>query len=223
MDNRGQQQSPIWIDPDAAYYHNFCLEHLDFQYAGPRPGKFEDHNFVFADPYQGLSLKVSGNEWVLRKIHLHVPAEHQIKDQGTHLGEVHLLHARPGDDALRGPKHVVAVFIEVVAKHEGPEKPTIHALDASFEQHAGLHAHPQFLELDPREFLPASTDRFFHYEGSLTSPPFNEDVSWYVLSDVDSVPVEIFRNLLAQAQHSPRRVMPLNRRFVLKSFRPENL
>ncbi|XP_037537909.1 carbonic anhydrase-like [Nematolebias whitei] len=86
-----------------------------------------------------------------------------------------------------------------------------------------------FSNFDPRTLLPRSLD-FWTYEGSLTTPPLLESVTWIVLREPISVsPAQMakFRNLLFTGEGEPaccmadnfRPPQPLKGRHVLASFR----
>ncbi len=56
------------------------------------------------------------------------------------------------------------------------------------------------------------------YEGSLTSEPYSEIVSWLVFVDPLGVDLADFRKLKKNAHQPERPVQPINRRFVIRSF-----
>lgn len=209
----GRQQSPLLLDYAHGLHCPFAPDHLTFDYQGPQPGEFHDHNFEFAPPYAGLTLRAGGQEWILRKIHMHTPAEHLFAGEGARGHEVHLVHSAPCDESLKQDKLVVAVFVEI--SPHAAAKPTLKALN---EQLGGPAKQRIPHTLDPREFLPNNTTEWYRYEGSLTGYPYTEDVSWYVLTHKDQVPFDVYQNIAQHADHAPRAVQDLNRRFVLRSF-----
>ena len=60
--------------------------------------------------------------------------------------------------------------------------------------------------------------RFFRYEGSLTSGKFDETVSWLVFERPVPVLEGDIQPILAAAVQDQRHWQPLNRRIVLRSF-----
>jgi carbonic anhydrase len=76
------------------------------------------------------------------------------------------------------------------------------------------------LEIDPMHFLPDRKDwpYWFHYEGSLTSGFFSEDVSWFVFRNETALAKVDIEKLKGAAEQDARETFALNRRFVLRSF-----
>ncbi len=59
---------------------------------------------------------------------------------------------------------------------------------------------------------------YYHYFGSLTTPPYTEGVSWIILKtpiEVSEEQIEKFRSVMGFNNNRP--VQPLNKRFVLES------
>jgi len=70
--------------------------------------------------------------------------------------------------------------------------------------------------IDPGRLLPANR-AYFHYEGSLTTPPCTETVDWIVLTrpiEVDEADIMRFAKLFPM---NARPVQKLDRRFILSS------
>jgi carbonic anhydrase len=228
----GTQQSPVRIVKDDTYRVDFGKDFLTFAYAGPLPGVFKGDNFDFdvtsspggGEVTKGKELTAGGTLWVLRKIHLHSPAEHRIDETDAAEYEAHLVHTLPGDTKLRGPKLVVGVFVH--ADKKAPSKPTLKGLNEALRAEAAdelverlTRDHPA--TLDPTEFLPDEKKRanWFRYEGSLTTEPYSEDVSWYVMQAEVGVRGDEIDRIRPHALQHTRPVYALDRRFVLRSFR----
>lgn len=227
----GTQQSPINLVTRDAIRVPPDYGVLRIHYTGPLVGSYRDENFVVADPQPsdspsasgapGTTITVGDKTWVLRKIHIHRPAEHRVDGGGPAPYECHLLHSLPGDPGASGPKLVIGTFFDIrqggksqarrdrsaSAADQGPD-------DESAEAASGLP------RVDPRAFLPPkkAQNRWYRYEGSLTSPPYTEDVTWIVLETHVLVPADQVAGLQAAAQQCARHVYPLDRRYVLKSF-----
>ena len=69
-------------------------------------------------------------------------------------------------------------------------------------------------EIDPSVYLPKDRN-YFRYEGSLTTGDLDELVAWVVLRDPITIPAQ---EPLKLDPESSRLVLPLHRRFVLRSF-----
>ncbi len=235
----GTQQSPIRIIVEQTIKANLT-GHLAFQYDRPLSGVFQGDNFVFnvdrqsngAEDTDGKTIVAGGDQWVIRKIHIHSPAEHVVIQSATDPDvfepfECHLVHSRPGDVFGRGPKLVVGVFFRIVEKLPRGAKPreTLYGLDRALADTTGRGPRQRVAEecshaVDPRDFLPEekSLHRFFKYEGSLTSEPFSEDVSWYVMAAEAHVLKGAVDEIELRAEQEARPVHAVDRRFVLRSF-----
>ena len=228
----GTQQSPIRIVRDNTIKAK--LSPLQFAYAKELPGHFKGDNFEFTilrksnghEITRGKELVIGGVTWVIRKIHIHSPAEHVFDEEAPADLECHLLHSRVGDEKCRGEKLVVAVFFKIVTKASAKSllRPTLTGLNVAMGE-AGKKdaeepcdvAHPH--DIDVKDFLPdRDHDSFYRYEGSLTSEPFSEDVNWYILKEKSEVFDKNIDEILKCAEQEARPVYALDRRFVLRNF-----
>lgn len=71
---------------------------------------------------------------------------------------------------------------------------------------------------DPRDFLPKTWEQHYRYEGSLTTDPYTESVSWVVLKDPLLMPIAKLNELLKLFKAEARFPQTLNRRYILKTF-----
>lgn len=112
------------------------------------------------------------------QFHIHSPSEHTFNGK-TYDVEVHIVHGAKNNTALS----VIGIFFDVAAggrednwfidellEKFNPSNPNATIWEAD-------HIHVQRLvqELDTR--------KFFHYDGSLTTPPCSEIVQWIVVDD----------------------------------------
>ncbi len=80
-------------------------------------------------------------------------------------------------------------------------------------------------EINPLDFFPRGPDgkspdltNWFHYEGSLTSEPYSEDVSWFVMRAESRIDPAKLTELEQYAEQEARPTYPLDRRIVVRSF-----
>lgn len=76
--------------------------------------------------------------------------------------------------------------------------------------------------------IPSKTCKYFTYFGSLTTPPFTENVRWIVIKEPIPASFEFLkslRKLKADKEHNfhelhenNRKLMPLNERFIFRNF-----
>lgn len=71
------------------------------------------------------------------------------------------------------------------------------------------------------DFIVADLSRWFTYEGSLTSYPFSEDVTWVVnlaTEEINSADIEKLKN----TEQKTRCIQLLNRRYILRNYDHES-
>jgi len=241
----GTQQSPIRIENAKAIRVPNSYADLSFNYQDDLPGRFNKDNFVFdfAKPpceetdsdTDGKILMFGTEEWVIRKIHIHKPAEHTFEEDDPLPYECHLLHSRQGDVKARGPKLVVATFFAVPTKDRRPtskqrsamrnvDRSTLLRLNqelASYKSGGDTNCSlPYATPVNPLHFLPSEShrNRWYRYEGSLTSDPFTEDVTWFLLPDESFIEESEISEIGDCAEQEARPVHSLDRRFILKNF-----
>ncbi|MCY1036071.1 carbonic anhydrase family protein [Corallococcus sp. BB11-1] len=139
----------------------------------------------------------------LAQFHFHTPSEHTV-DGVSYPLELHL-------DARGRP----AVVVGVLAK-EGTHP--LAALEPAFQHlptHTDEHSRLPGVTVNAANLLPAERS-FFHYPGSLTTPPCTEGIQWYVLSTPIQLPqarIDAYR-VLAHLNPSNRPLQPRNARPV---------
>jgi carbonic anhydrase len=152
----------------------------------------------------GNTLRVGDRSYGLTQFHFHHPSEHLVDGKGFAM-EAHFVHAaEDGGLAVLGVFVVSgktnAVFSKIVSTMPEEEGPPVTADPA----------------IDPNRLLPEQ-QTFYHYEGSLTTPPCTQTVDWLVLTH----PIEVAKADIARfAKLYPmnaRPVQKLDRRFILTS------
>jgi carbonic anhydrase len=127
----------------------------------------------------GSSLEYDGKSYDLVQFHFHTPSEHLL-DGVTYPMEMHLVHAQHDH-----PEHLLVVG--VLFKEGNPSK-LLEKLIVDVPEHAGEHADKE-AKLDASSVLEKG-DGYFHYEGSLTTPPYSETVTWLVLDRAHNASAE---------------------------------
>ena len=140
--------------------------------------------------------------------------------------EVHLVHTIGTDPTVPLPveKLVIGALFKIKArltpeaKKTSRSRSTLKALNTAVGK-AGKKAVSD-VKINPLDFLPEDDKwlNWFHYEGSLTSGAFSEDVSWYVYRDEAEVAKSEIDKLQSEARQHVHPVQPLNRRLVIRSF-----
>jgi len=151
-------------------------------------------------------------KYFARQFHLHFPSEHRF--DGYNLdAELHIVHQREnatGNDGLL----VIAILYK-----EGEENVFLN--DIGFD---GELPHPHSNKKDSEAPIGRTIDvaeshvqlagPFFHYVGSLTTPPCTEGVKWFVVEEVATVSVSQMRQFEARYPRNNRPTQPTNGRCV---------
>src|SRR4051812_9728255 len=208
------QQSPINLkDPIFAELGD---QGLEIHWEGVIPGHVikEEHGLKVAfDPDYRQFVRLGDRDYHLVSFHFHHPSEHWVEGEQQTV-ELHVVHQNVNDATLA----VVGIFIEVDESAAScpdlvPQLRTF--LNAPPDQEAATR-----VKADPLQFLPERWEEYYRYEGSLTTPEFSENVSWVVVRDPFPMKAQDLKALIFEFEKPARFPEPLNRRFVLATFRP---
>lgn len=218
----GTQQSPIQIIHGDTLHAHFPCSYIEFNGYPTQEfleGSFENENFIFDQPPVGL--KYNNETWYLHRVHFHHKAEHLLDTLTPDHSEVHLIHFQSLKPKTTDPKVVLAGFFEQSEKvtdgRHSFKNITAYHLQAN-KPKARTKVHHGTCGVNPNHFLPENVNHWYHYQGSLTSGTFSEDVSWFLMTDCFKVPTADVKFLKPKADQHTRGCFPLNRRFVLRSF-----
>jgi len=203
--SQGVEQSPIEIPATAPVNP----PGLSFNYQSSALNIVNNGHAIQVNYDQGSNLEIGGASYPLVQFHLHSLSEHTLN--GAHMPmEVHLVHK----DASG---HVAVIGIMIV---EGAQNPAYEAILAHMPAEEGESQMISGTAVDAGDLLPADQS-YYHYNGSLTTPPCTEGVRWFVMA----APVELSTAQIAAFQsiydNNYRPVQPLNERtFLLTSALP---
>lgn len=211
------QQSPINLVKHETVFVKFPKNYFKADYRNaPYTGRFiEEHghkNFVLDSPSRGTlppKITVGNVEAELIKIHVHTPSEHDV-DGHDLAGEIHLIH-RILNPQMGSELIVLGVFFAKLKTSVAPEFFKMWASGAKSNKSS------QTYSIDPRKLLP-NTAKWFRYEGSLTTAPYSEIVSWLVFKEPIGIGSSDLKKLVQHAHQPEREVQPINRRIILRSF-----
>lgn len=203
-----QQQSPVCLTKATSVYADDPSLRLSASKLGGRVfGQFKgEHghaNFELDDGRPRPTIRLGKGDAELQAIHMHRKSEHDV--DGEHDGEIHLIHR------ILHPGYGGSTRIVLGVLFDGSPSGRSKVL-AGWAEHTEGKTWLDLAGLLPR------VHRFYRYEGSLTTGPYTEDVSWVVFRDPVVVPSATLR-ALGRTEQKDRRHMPLDRRFVLRNFR----
>ena len=176
----GLRQSPIDVTD---YVEDGNAPELRFSYADDAQEINHNGKIAHVEYGAGNALMVGDVTFHLASMHVHVHAEHQIDGQ-LFPAEMHLVHQR--EDGALG-------VVGQIYRLGGPD-PVIQALIDAYPE-PGRSRHAGFT-LNAAAFVPSDLG-YFAYDGSLTTPPCSEGVSWYVLREIRTVSQEQVNRIAA--------------------------
>ena len=163
-------------------------------------------NTVRFDYKLGSYLKVGKRHYNLVNIDLHSPSVHSVAAAHYPI-EMHLVHQR-----YDGKIAVVGVFLqdEDTAQATAAHNVSIDRMFDSLPAAPGLVKNSK-QHIDAAEFLPANRS-YYQYQGSLTTPPCSESVSWFVMQQPVIVTTKQLKHFQSLYDHNARPIQALNGR-----------
>ncbi|MEL6908695.1 MAG: carbonic anhydrase family protein [Cyanobacteria bacterium J06555_3] len=200
----GQAQSPINIEGSG-----FSLDvgQLDFDYQDTSLTIVNNGRTIRVDYQPGSSLTLDKQQYELLQFHFHQPSEHLVGGKAADM-EAHFVHK----NQATGDLVVLAVLMSAGEANKALEKiwRRIPNSDSRAERVSDL-------TINALQLLPENSRRYYRYQGSLTTPPCSEIVTWLVLKQ----PVEISRSQIASfltvVGNNARPVQALNQRTLSES------
>jgi carbonic anhydrase len=198
--SRGQAQSPI--DITAATPQD--VVNILFNYHASKVNILNNGHTVQVEYDAGSSIELDGTTYALKQFHFHAPSEHLLNG-ASFTAELHLVHQNTA-----GARAVVGVLIQEGAENENlasvwehlpAREQAVHTIDGA--------------TVNADALLPA--DRLsYRYDGSLTTPPCDEEIEWLVLT----TPIEMSSAQITALQeivhHNSRPVQPLHNRELVE-------
>lgn len=190
----GQQQSPIDIQT-AQIENNDTLVNIQVNFAKTTA--------TFLNNGQNLQLLGSGQAlfnhdlFQFVQVHFHADSEHQI-DGKTYPLEGHFLFQTPS-----GRTAVIGVIYQA-----GEHNPDFEHVLNQYDQQQGEG------DFSVASLIPENKS-YYHYAGSLTTPPLTEGVEWYVMHTILEVSEEQIQRFISIHGRNNRICQSLNSRKIL--------
>ncbi len=199
-DCAGKVQSPINIESGNATV-TASLPALKFSYGTSKVNIVNNgHTVQFNIDNPNNNVMIGDKNYQLLQFHYHALSEHTINGKHFPL-EVHFVHKHSDSDFA-----VIGVMFE-----EGKENALLKQYLKDFPKEKGTFGADKTFGLLKQ--LPENKS-YYHYNGSLTTPPCSEVVNWYVLNHTLEASKEQLAAFSKILHNNYRPVMPLNGRKV---------
>ena len=188
-------------------------------------GEEGHRNFELSQPQSTPFCRFRSRDYDLFRIHIHVKTEHTIKNRPPSQLEIHLVCIPHGGQET-DPKVVIGILIDEddnADSHKGIEAlgkvygDSIRGIKKGGSQSEEVVPVAALFPDDGKDLV-----NWYHYEGSLTSFPYSEDVSWFVFKNISSATKENISVFTSLVDQDARELQPLERRLVVRSFVDEN-
>ena len=191
----GKMQSPINIDSKKVEMMTPDKGEMTLNFSKAIT-KAEDngHSIQLTDSGQAT---INGRQFNLTQFHFHAESEHTVDDKHYPL-EAHFVN-----QSQDGRIAVIGVFFKAGRENLGFEEVLADVTNKKIDA---------ITDID--KMIPENKS-FYHYLGSLTTPPLSENVEWYIMKDpmeISQAQIAAFKQLYS---HNNREIQPLNGRKIL--------
>ena len=149
----------------------------------------------------GSKMRIDGVPYELLQFHFHRPSEEALNGKRQAM-VIHFVH-KSSDGALA----VLGMLLQM-----GNENPGIKTLWTHAPQQEGPEQQPDGVVFNPANLLPREME-FYHYDGSLTTPPCTEKVKFFILRTMVNIAPEQVNQFPFKLNARP--IQPLNDRVIM--------
>jgi carbonic anhydrase len=192
----GKKQSPVnlgWSPPEPGapielYYRSSPLKVID-----------NGHTIQVNFP-EGSYANIRSKRFELLQLHFHSNSEHTLSGRPFPM-EAHLVHK-----SKQGKLAVVGVMLV-----EGRHNDTIEQIWQNIPDEKGKEELIDAERINPINLIPDGF-HYYHYMGSLTTPPCSEGVNWNVVNTPTEISREQLEKFRSLYPHNNRPIQPMNGR-----------
>ena len=159
---------------------------------------------------EGNTISFDNKIYDFKQFHFHTPSEHLI-DGVTYPMELHMVHTLQGQKPEDTPVYCV---VGILFK-EGRENEFINEFMDAIPDNAGEEHDVEGGIVNINDLLDQETDlAYYHYQGSLTTPPYTETVTWLVFKQILEASPEQLEKLNRLEGNNARHVQAIYARKV---------
>ena len=192
---KGIHQSPVNIIPGKTVSMNHDYDLVMHEDVTAMAKIIDNGHSIKVTPEHAGSISLHSETFNLLQFHFHGKSEHTVGGKRYDM-VVHLVHQNPKTKQLA----VVAVFFE-----EGKSSSILDSI---------INNVGKSIEVDPQDLLPKDNSHYYHYVGSLTTPPCSENVQWYLLKTPKGASKEQIEHFRKYYVDNERPVQELHDRVV---------
>ena len=138
---------------------------------------------VQLDFAEGSTVSYEGLNYAFKQMHFHTPSEHLI-DGMTFPMEMHIISSIAAKNKNDTPRYLAIGILFKMGQANKFIGEFLHQIPK--EEHAIVPLKPGTVKLND---LLSSTElhdvkNFYHYQGSLTTPPYTETVQWFIFKPI---------------------------------------
>lgn len=176
-ENTGAKQSPVNILTLDSKHKT--IHKIIFNYHPSAETVVKMAHTVQVNYDSGNSISYENRLYDFKQFHFHTPSEHLI-DGVTYPMELHMVHV------LQQPGNNKPVYLVIgLLFKEGKENPFLNKFFNIIPDSTGAVSHQPNQFININELLAQAKQlHYYHYDGSLTTPPFTETVTWMVVKHV---------------------------------------
>lgn len=197
-----RSQSPIDIvAADAVAADPAEPRAIEFSHTHGVVDKVEDNGHAVQVDTHATEATIRGRHFTLAQFHFHAQSEHTLDGRHFPLEGHFVFKAQDGRLAVIG-----------VMYEQGKANPVAQEV---LDRLAAGEAKPAQHEIDIEGLIPKSHG-YYHYLGSLTTPPLTENVEWYVMPAPVAMSKRQIDGFLAHYRRNNRNIQPLNGRPLIR-------
>lgn len=205
--DHGERQSPVNIVSSDSKHA--AIHKVTFNYHPSSKTIVNLGHTVQVKYDDGNTLAYEGKLYDFKQFHFHTPSEHLI-DGVTYPMELHMVHTlkQEGD---QGPVYLVVGLLF----KEGKTNPFLDKFLNAIPDSTGATNHLSNEYIDMNELLAqAGALHYYHYDGSLTTPPYTETVTWLLVRHIFEASPEQIEKLNRLEGNNARHFQELHNRKV---------
>ncbi|KRB07125.1 carbonic anhydrase family protein [Lysobacter sp. Root690] len=176
---------------------------LQFEHTRGAVDAVEDNGHAVQVDTHATEATIRGRHFTLAQFHFHAASEHTLDGKHFPLEGHFVFKAQDGRLAVVGVMYDIGAANPVAQEVLNDLKPK------------KKKAKPAQHEIDIEGLLPKSRG-YYHYLGSLTTPPLTENVEWYVMPAPVTMSKKQIDAFLSHYRRNNRNIQPLNGRPLIR-------